>query len=781
MKDIFSPIFFGGLMALGLLHWLNPHHEILAALVLPVFVTALVLYALKKLNGAYVFLVLSFILLLGNFFLERKAHFTLQSGFPIPGDQYISIRGKLMDYPDIRNRYSVIYVQTRSLEFGQKRIQRSFNIRVKVVGNLQHFFRGDEIVVQARIFQNRYNENFADSPFRNYNFYRDIHFNGYCKSLLLVRRISRAGPIWTVIGKWRNQLRGIVEKKWLDTAGGLDRRGVFLEAILLGERGRMTSGQKESLLSSGIFHLFAISGAHIGIMAILSLLFLKMLKFSLRSRIILTIFILILFLALSGFKISAQRAVLMAIFIFMARVFHLRTRAVGIISVSGLIILFVNPAEILDPGFILTFALTLFIVIGRGVFSDLFRYVPRYLGEFLSANLSASLISLPLSLFFFKRYSLAGFLAGLVLLPLTAVIIGFGLVSMLLAPFWTTGATVFLHINNIPLSLFFQVVDFFSKTVHLNVFRPSPALPWVVFILLLFWAMGFRKRFPGQKPLIFICLLVCLSVILSPFPRYCPENLEVYFFDVGQGDSALAVFPTGQSLLIDGGGSYYSDFEVGKNLVLPFLLQKRIKVDWVAVSHFHPDHCQGIVEMMKIIRPRELWISSEAREDPCFKRLMSSAGKGVKIKRIRAPFHKKVGDCEIRFLSPPVFRIYDHTHNNHSQVIRISDPFHSFLFTGDIEKIAELSLVENSCTRLRSTVIKIPHHGSRTSSSAEFLRCVNPRIALFSFAQNNRFQFPHRSVLERLKRMQIKWLSTAYRGGVQFKSGRKGLRVTVTR
>jgi competence protein ComEC len=597
-----------------------------------------------------------------------------------------------------------------------------------------------------------------------------------------VKRVSETGLIWKVIGKWRNRLRHVVEEKWLDSSGNLDRRGIFLEAVLLGERGRMTASQKESLLSSGIFHLFAISGAHIGIIAFLFFLLFKWMRFRLKPRIIATILILIVFLALSGFKVSAQRAVIMAVIILLGQMLQYRARPIGVISFAGLIILFVNPAEILDPGFILTFALTLSIVLGRKFICGFFQFIPGYIREFMSANLSASLISLPLSLYFFKRYSLAGFFAGLVLLPLTAVIIGFGLVSLLLAPLWPAAASGVLQVNSIPLGLFFQGVDFFSDTVRLNIFRASPALPWVVLVVVLFWILGFRNRFRGQNLLVFIGFLICLIWMGLPSPRYRPRELEVHYFDVGQGDSSLVVFPTGQSLLIDGGGSYYSDFEVGKNLVLPFILQKRIKVSWIAVSHFHPDHCRGVAEMIGILRPDELWISSEARKNPCFRRLIAySELEKIKIRRLRAPFGKQVGNCSIRFLSPTSFRVYDHTHNDHSQVVRISSPFHSFLFTGDIEKEMELNLAEKSCADLASTAIKIPHHGSRSSSSAEFIRCVNPRIALFSYAQGNRFRFPHPMVLERLKRLQIRWLSTANRGGIRLRSSKKGLEIETTK
>jgi competence protein ComEC len=262
---------------------------------------------------------------------------------------------------------------------------------------------------------------------------------------------------------------------------------------------------------------------------------------------------------------------------------------------------------------------------------------------------------------------------------------------------------------------------------------------------------------------------------------YEPGNLEVFYLDVGQGDSEVVVFPCGDALLIDGGGTYYSDFQVGQKIVLPFILQKKIKIKWVAVSHFHPDHVRGIIEIINIIKPEELWISSEAREDYFYNRLIQSIPGSVQIKKLRAPFNNRIGNCNVEFLYPQQFIIGSRSHNNHSQVIKISDPHHSFLFTGDIEKEVESHLAEMGCSKLRATVIKVPHHGSRTSSTLEFLTCVDPELAIFSYAQNNRFNFPHEGVIQNYKGQNIKHLSTARSGGIKIVSLPNSIKIETSR
>lgn len=781
MKNLFTPIFAAAVVSLLVVHKMALYHGILLPFVLLAFGCALSVTILGWNRLGYGFISLSLVLLLTFGFLKERDEFRTLSRQPVPQSQYITINGRLLDYPEIKRDHSMITVQTRTLGYHRREVRRKVNVRCRVAGDLGFLNRGDTVVVHARVFRPRVNLNFYPSPFENYHLYKRYHLRGVCKSRELVRRVKKSGWMWQVLGTWRNRLRGVIEEKLVGGDGILDRRGVFLEAILMGDRGQMRGTQKEALLNSGMYHIFAISGAHIGIIALMSLWFLKILGLSFRGRILITLWLLVFFLAFSGFKVSALRAVIMAVFILAARLFHFKICIFNIISLSGLFILFVNPLEMLNPGFILTYALTMAIVIGRRIFVPRLRRLPAFIKEMVSANFTASLVSLPLSLHFFKRYSFAGFLAGLVLLPLTAVIIAFGMAMLLLASFSTTMAAGCLAINLIPLSFFFSVVDLFSQNINLSVFRASPSLPAAGAIFVLFACLGLPKKFRFQKGITLTAFLGFLLVITLPRPAYSPSHLEAYFLDVGQGDCQLVVFPGGDSLLIDGGGSGHSDFEVGKQLVLPFILQRGIRVKWVALSHFHPDHCRGVTEIINILNPRQLWVSSRLKEDRFYRGLMETIGGSIQIKWIAAPFTRRIAGCTVTLLAPARVAVDDFARNSHSQVIKISDPHHGFLFTGDIEKPVESTLAARKCDRLTAGVLKIPHHGSRTSSTDQFLDCVNPRVAVFSFSQANRFHFPHAGVLNRLRTRGIRWLTTARNGGIRIVSLSRGLNITVSR
>lgn len=810
MNDIFSPIFLLSLLLCVLSEKAGIYFAVLDPIIIIVFSGALISYfsrywsaaAAKILSSpctnvgrkdslfrkiapgfrfrlSYLLIALAIALAVTFGFHKRQEDFSRKSALAIPQDEYISIEGELKNYPEIGREDSALFIKVRSLEYNRERKAVDFNAWVNVKGNLKHLYKGDYIQVGARVYGERLNRNFFPNPFENYLLYKGIHFSGYCKSTRMLTVLKRGHPAWRIIGRWRNNIRGAIERKYLGAAGEMSKRGVFLEAILIGDRGRIENEQKNELLDAGVYHLVSISGAHIGIIAAFLLFFFKKLKISFEVRYMATAFFLIVFLILSGFSIPAQRAVLMAILIFTARILYLEIDVFNIISFCGLLLLFNNPAEFLDPGFILTFALTAAIVKGRQIFLPFlqkprFKKIPTTVKELVCANFSASLISLPLALFFFKRYSFAGFFSGLLLLPLAAVITALGILLIPLAPVSQVAADILLFVIDGSLCLFFQVNTFFSRGVNLTFFRAAPSLLSVVVILAAFFVIPqIRDRELRSKKILLaitVAIFILTTLFISlPLFHYKPARLEVFFLDVGQGDSQIVVFPGGEALLIDGGGSYYSDFEVGKQVLLPFILQQRIKIKWAAVSHYHPDHARGLCEILAVIKPEELWLSSEAQEDSFYKSLVKQAeeGRKIKIKKLDSSFSKVIGDCRVECLFPRQFIIADYSHNNHSQVLQVSDRYHSFLFSGDIEAEIEEYLVRNSCKKLRSDVLKVPHHGSKSSSSLVFLRCVDPALAVYSYARSNRFNFPHPGVIENYKIRGVNTLAAAERGGIK--------------
>jgi competence protein ComEC len=780
MRDIFTPVFLAVLAALFLVDGLAVNPFVFTTLAVAVFVFFLILFYFKKYRPAYAAVVLALVLLFSGSFLRQKDLFERDREASFPIDQYITIRGTLMAYPEIGNDSSQLLLRAESFAWPGQKIGRTLNVRIQCPGDCRNFNRGDRVEAAARIQPRQLNKNFYPNPYEKYLLYKKLHLTGYTKSPQLLRVTAQANVFWRLIGAWRERIRRAIEARYL-TGGQLRPPGVFLEATVLGDRGRLEASTQEELIGSGVFHLLAISGANIAMLALFSLWLCRWLHVPLKTRCLITSLLLLLFLVISGFDISAQRAVLMALLLFAARAWFMDVQLSNIISFCGLLLLVFNPAQFLDPGYILTFALTAALLIGRRIFLPWLERLPRYAAELLTANFSASLLALPLSLYFFQRYSLSGFFSGLLLVPLAGAVTVCGALLLLLAPLPLGIAKLALLPAGVFLGAFFKISRWFFDHLALNIFRPSPPLLLLAFIGLLFYAISLEKIKSKFKFLLaFLLLGFLLAVSLPPKP-YRPGRLEVYFLDVGHGDSEVAVFPDGDALLIDGGGASFSDFQIGRRCVLPFLLQKRIKVRWAAVSHYHPDHVKGMSEIIAILAPDELWLSSAATDDEFYRRLLAALPGKTILKKIRRGFVKNIDGCSITCLSPPEFIQAAQADNNHSMVLRVSDGRHGFLFSGDIERSVEAELVDAFGPELASSVLKLPHHGSRTSSSALFLDAVEPHVVVISAPGYSSYGFPHAEVIRRLKQRGIRWLTTARSGGIMMASLPGGLEIEVSK
>jgi competence protein ComEC len=779
MRDIFTPVFLSVLAALFLVDGLAVNPFIFKTLALVIFFVFLILFYFRKDQLAYGAIVLALVLLFSGSFLMQKDAFDRDRDIRLPLGEYITVSGTLLDYPEIGNDSSQLLLRTSSFAWPGRKIDRPLHIIIQCRGDCRGLNRGDRIEMAARMQPRQLNKNLFANPYEKYLIYKKIHLTGYTKSAQLLRVTARANVFWRLIGSWRERIRRVIEGRYL-AGGQLLAPGVFLEATVLGDRGRLETSTREELIGSGVFHLLAISGANIAMLALFSLWVCGRLHVPIKARYLVTSLLLVLFLVLSGFDISAQRAVLMALLLFAARAYFMDVQLANIISFCGLLLLVFNPAQFLDPGFILTFALTAALLIGRKIFLPWLKFLPRYAAELLTASFSASLMALPLSLYFFQRYSFSGFFSGLLLVPLAGAITVCGGFLLLLAPLPLGIAKMVLPPAGIFLGIFFKISNWFFDHFALNIFRPSPPLFLLAVIGLLFFSISLeRLKWLWRIALAVLLAGVLLLIALPPKP-YRPGRLEVYFLDVGHGDADVVVFPNGDALLIDAGGASFSDFQVGRRLVLPFLLQKRIKVRWAAVTHYHPDHAKGMAEIIAILAPEELWLSSVAKDDEFYRQLLAAKPNETVVRRIRRGFVKNSDRCSITCLSPPGFINAAQSDNKHSMVLRVSSIRHSFLFGGDSEQSVEAELTDTFGSGLFSSALKISHHGSRTSSSPCFLDLTKPRLAVISAAAYSSYGFPHREVIERLKQRNISWLSTARRGGIMIASLADGLKIEVS-
>ena len=250
-------------------------------------------------------------------------------------------------------------------------------------------------------------------------------------------------------------------------------------------------------------------------------------------------------------------------------------------------------------------------------------------------------------------------------------------------------------------------------------------------------------------------LIICLTF---SFFKITPQNLKIYFIDVGQGDSTLIVTPLNKRILIDGGGSEFSYYDVGKNTLVPYLLDRGIKkLDYIIVSHFDTDHVQGLFWVMENLKVNKVIISTQTENSENYEKFVSI----VKEKNIDVALVKSGDRINIEknlyfdVLWPDNNNlITGNAMNNNAIVCKLIYNNFSLLFTGDIEEEAErkiLGLYKRNLNVFKSTILKVAHHGSKSSTIGEFLKVVNPKIALIGVGANNLYGHPASDVIERLK------------------------------
>jgi len=272
--------------------------------------------------------------------------------------------------------------------------------------------------------------------------------------------------------------------------------------------------------------------------------------------------------------------------------------------------------------------------------------------------------------------------------------------------------------------------------------------------------------------LLFVIATVILNIqVFYGRQEHPAKNLYVYFLDVGQGDAAFIRTPNGKNILIDAGQCAVGDdeFDAGKEIVIPFLVKKNItKIDYVVASHAHADHIGGLLSVMKKFPVGIVYDSGFSYPSPIYEKFLQI----IKLKKIPYKIAQQGDilnwdpDLTVKVLSPRKNNLFEDPNNN-SIVLRIAYKDISFLFTGDAEALAEDELVgNNKKSEVSSVILKVPHHGSKTSSTEYFLDAVNPEIAVISCGRYNRFRHPHSDTVRRYNDFNIELHRTDKEGTI---------------
>lgn len=567
-----------------------------------------------------------------------------------------------------------------------------------------------------------------------------------------------------------------IQKYIKDTRNGTltDEEGNLLLAILLGDKDKLSEDIQESFKTSNLSHMLAVSGAHVSYIILGLTYVLQNSIIGKKNGKIVCIFFLLVFMAITNFTPSVTRACIMAVLTLFSGIIYRKSDVYTNISVAALITLIFNPYSLLDLGFQLSYGGTIGIIIfiKRIQEKKSNSKVINYIKQMALVSIYANIIIIPIMMYHFNTVSFTFIISNIMASPILGIIVITGFL-FIIASITVKPLTRLIAIFIKPiLSILIKISQICSKLPFSNILVVTPYMFNVIsYYAIILYCIKSKKN---NKCKIIICLLIVL--ILINFIIYIfPQKLRIFFIDVGQGDSTLIITPDKKTVLIDGGGS--DSFDVGEKVLLPYLLDRRIlKIDYVLISHFDTDHCGGILTIMEKVKVKNIIISEQAEHSENyerFKKLMIH--KKIRLIEVKKGDKIKIGRySEFKILFPTSRLLSENPLNNNSIVAQFNYNNFKMLFTGDIEKLAEQQILKAEKAEIRADILKVAHHGSKTSSIPEFIKAVKPKIALIGVGKNNTFGHPNKQTIKNLENIKCRIYRTDIQGEIIIKIDQKG-------
>ena len=484
----------------------------------------------------------------------------------------------------------------------------------------------------------------------------------------------------------------------------------------------------------------------------------------------------IFYTLLAGAQVATVRSLIMLVAALTAILLDRENALIHSLALAALLILVATPQAVFDISFQLSFLSVLAIGSVVMLWNELQVPGASRLARFRNSafllvlvSLSTTISTAPLVAHYFNQVSLVGVVSNMVVVPFAGfIVVPLGLFSGILS--LLTNTLPLPALNQLAADRFCDMVTFFSHLPLAQFHPPAPGL-FRLLVFAFFLGSGYgivksvllyryhplasssRKR-QGHMTIAAVSgLLLILSTAFFFMPR---RTGTIQFPDVGQGDCTLITLASGKNILIDGGGAYDDRFDVGRRIVAPYLWNQGIhKLDLVVLSHPHPDHMNGLKYIVRSFAVGEVWTSGLDKDLPGFadlERLISE--RGIPRRTVSAADPPSViGEAEVRLLHPaPDFRARSRkayeAENSRSLVVRLALEGKLFLFPGDIGDDAERDMLLRG-TDLRCDLIKVPHHGSKSSSSEPFLSRTRPAIGVVTVGSRNRYHHPSPEVVER--------------------------------
>lgn len=568
------------------------------------------------------------------------------------------------------------------------------------------------------------------------------------------------------------------------------------KGLILGKTEEIEESIKENFRVVNISHILAISGLHVTYIVMLISTFSQRIMGK-KYGTVFVIIVLLFYMFLVGFTPSIVRACMMGILVKIAFLVQRKNNFWNSFSLSLLLILINNPYSILNIGLQLSYLATIGIVsFSRKIRKkiDNFKFLKNNLiirknnkiqilvnkvKDNLSVMFSAQILILPIMIYNFNILGTYFIISNLLVSSIIGITIFLSIVLVTSSFIFFPISKIFSYILTILLQLLI-IISNISKLPFSKIYIPTPSILSIIIYFVIIYVVNFLDnvytkksdsyyrirnliaifKYRIRKNRLRVKKLIIATFILIIIINILPKNLEVYFIDVGQGDSTFIVTPDNKTILIDGGGSLNKNFDVGKKTLVPYILDRGyIKIDYIFISHFDLDHVGGILSVLEELKVGKVIIGKQFENSENYENLIKIARK-KQVEIIQVDEQKEIVIDNVKFniIWPDKENIIkENSLNNNSLVMKMVYRNFSMLFTGDIEEIAERKIIDTykaDSDIFKSDVLKIAHHGSKTSSINEFLNLVKPQIALIGVGENNKFGHPSEGVINSLNNLR---------------------------
>jgi len=676
-------------------------------------------------------------------------------------------------------RQGVTYLVVRVVKIDGRTVGHRFSpgrlvrLAVKGEGPVPRFGFGDLIEFSARLRTPEPPGNPGQFDYPRYLASQGIWYTASAAAPDVV--IARRGPpgLARLALAMRDLLAGTIRRQVPGPQGPL------VQGLIFGGGQDLPEDVQADFRRAGVYHILAVSGSNVAFVAGGAAAVLRLLRVGARGRAPLVSLVIALYALMTGLGASVLRASVMALAILLAKMMGERSDALTGLGVAGMAQLVANPLALYDAGFQLSFAATAGILLFyrpmEHWLTGLLRRWPPGVLPTLAATLAAQAGVAPVSLWHFSGVSVISLAANLMVVPVAGFLVTYGTVASLAGVVWPAAGLVLQRVTWLAATGLMLVADWASRVPggFLWLGRPSPVL-----IAAFYLSMWWLWRPSGGTPVswrwwLALSLFVSGTLVLGTAAGGGPGVLRVTVLDVGEGDSIVIAPPGGPWLLLDGGtgggngpgdtggGMAGASIDRGKTVVVPFLHFHGVsRLGDIIVSHGHEDHAGGLRSALAEVSVRAVWTGgaqSPATPGPCWTPALAALQKEATHRHV--PFlHPEEGLTLHTGWAGRVLITFLHTTagcedaadvNDTSLVVKVSYGRVSFLLTGDLGIKGEQELLQGS-EDISATVLKVGHHGSTSSTSAEFLAAVTPEVAVISVGQNL-YGHPAAAVLRRLR------------------------------